>query len=416
MRSAIVGQCFGTLAYIALTRGLMLVYLTRLGISSSRVLVYLSLPEFLIAVIRIPCAIAADRKGIKRLGVPGLVLTSIGFAAISLAPLAPGSWIEPGLVLGIAVFALGEALMEAGWFALLSPIVPTTIRGRFFGRLRTSWQTVSVIFVAVCAAVLRWDDSVSTYQWLLGVATLGLMVRVGIYARLPELELPPANPIPVRAALDQLIRAPGYISFCAYIMLLGMCTGGIVNLFGLVEKHVLTFSDNLVVWLGNATMIGSIAGFLIGGRAVDRYTTRPVFMVCHFGFAVVLVLFLARHLAAPNLIPALAAIHLLLGMMLAASSIAVSTELLALIPATNKSLSTSLAGIMWRMSASICGLIAAWVLDQGILAERWTFGGATFSDYDSILLLWAIMVTLFVVTLGLVPSVIRKAEWVPGGG
>ena len=116
------------------------------------------------------------------------------------------------------------------------------------------------------------------------------------------------------------------------------------------------------------------------------------------------------------MIPALGTVHLLLGILLAASSIAISTELLALIPAANKSLSTSLAGMMWRMSAAVCGLIAAWVLDQGILAERWTFGHATFSNYDSILLLFTVMVLLFVVTLGLVPSVIRKAEWVPVGG
>ncbi len=416
MRSAIIAQCFGSLAYIVVTRGLMLVYLTRLGIPSSRVLVYLSLPEFLGAAIHIPCAISADRKGIKRLGVPGLILTPLGFSGLSLAPLASAFWVEPGIALGIAVFGIGEKMMEAGWFSLLSPIVPTTTRGRFFGRLRTSWQTAGMIYVAACAVVLTWDDSIGTYQYLMGIATFGLIIRIVYYARMPELETPPKHPVAVRAALGEVIRAPGYTSFCAYIMLMGLCTGAVVYLFGLVEIDVLELSATHVVWLGTATMIGSVLGFLIGGRAVDRYSTRPVFLVCHFGYAMVLALFLMRHLAGDALIPALATIHLLLGMLLAASSIAISTELLALIPAANKSLSTSLAGMMSRMSAAVCGMIAAWVLDQGILAERWTLGNATFSNYDSILLLFTVMVLLFVATLGLVPSVIHKAEWVPGRG
>lgn len=416
MRSAIIAQCFGALAYIVMTRGLMLVYLTRLGIPSLRILVYLSLPEFLRAAIHIPCAIIADRKGIKRVGVPGLILTSVGFAGLSLAPLAPSLWVEPGVALGIAVFAIGATMMEAGWLSILSPIVPTAMRGRFFGRLRMSWQTAGMIYVGACAVVLKWDDSISTYQYLMAVATFGLIVRIVYYARMPELEAIPKHPVAVRAALGEIIRAPGYASFCAYVMLLGLCTGAVFNLFGLVEKDVLELSDTRVVWLGNMTLIGSVLGFLIGGRTVDRYSTRPVFLVCHFGYATVLVLFLVRHLAGDALLFALVTVHLLLGILIAASSIAISTELLALIPAANKSLSTSLAGMMLRMSAAVSGLIAAWVLEQGILTDSWTLGSAIFSNYDSILLLFAVMVLLFVVTLGLVPSVIRKAEWVPGRG
>jgi MFS family permease len=306
-------------------------------------------------------------------------------------------------------------MVAAGWFALLSPIVPPALRGRFFGRLRMSWQIMGVLFLTICGVVLARDASVSTYQILLGIATLGSVIRIIFYVRIPELDPPAPNPVPVKEALSSVIAAPGYISFCAYVFLLGLCTGGSLNIFGMVEKNVLELNDNLIVWLGNATMIGAIIGFFIGGRAVDRYSTKPVFLVCHFGFGAVLLTFLARHLAGTALVPALAGVHLFLGMLLAASSIAISTELLALIPPMNKSLSTTMAGVLLQLSASISGLLAAWVLDLNILADQWKLGGATLSAYDSILALWAILVLLFVVTLGLVPSVIRKAEWMPGG-
>jgi membrane protein YdbS with pleckstrin-like domain len=39
--------------------------------------------------------------------------------------------------------------------------------------------------------------------------------------------------------------------------------------------------------------------------------------------------------------------------------------------------------------------------------------GAQMSAYDTLLLVSAVMIVLLVVTLGLVPSVVRKAEWIP---
>ncbi len=275
MRCAIIAQCFGVLGLLAFQSNLLLVYFASLGVSSSRVLTYLSLPVLIVALLRVPLSLLADRIGKKRLGTPGLALTAIGFAMLA----ASGGMSEVALqwvmLSGIAVFSIGTAMMEAGWFALLSPIVPEQVRGRFFGRLRMSWQLVGVIFFGGCALFLAREPSRGMYQAVLGLIAASLAVRVIIYMRLPELEKPAPQAGGVRAAMATALSATGYVSFCAYVFLLSLCTLAYPMLFGLIEKKVLNLGDNVVVWLGTVTAVGAIIGFFLGGKAVDRFSTRP---------------------------------------------------------------------------------------------------------------------------------------------
>ncbi len=108
-----------------------------------------------------------------------------------------------------------------------------------------------------------------------------------------------------------------------------------------------------------------------------------------------------------------AVVNLAYGVVSASSSIAISTEMLALIPPKNKSLTTSIFMVMWRAGGALSGAITAWVLSVGVLNESWTLWGQTLTRCDTILLAFAVMIFILIITLGLVPSVLRKAEWIP---
>ena len=55
------------------------------------------------------------------------------------------------------------------------------------------------------------------------------------------------------------------------------------------------------------------------------------------------------------------------------------------------------------------------LLGIGILSSDWRLFGQTLSQYDGLLLLSGGMLVLLTVTLGLIPSVIRVARWIPQG-
>ena len=65
-------------------------------------------------------------------------------------------------------------------------------------------------------------------------------------------------------------------------------------IFSLLEKDVLDFSDDRIVLIGNLMVLGGMLGFVLGGRMVDRFGTKYVFLCCHFGFSAVLLLVLTR--------------------------------------------------------------------------------------------------------------------------
>jgi len=415
MRSVILAQCFGLLGGQAFESNFMLLYLAALGVGSSGILMYLAILPFVQAVLVLPAAWWADGRGKKLVGMTGLVCTVAGFAAIAGAGSFQAGMGHLLIGGGATVFAMGSALFSAGWLALLSPIVPQEVRGRFFARLRISWRSVGIGFAACCGFLLSKDSPVTTFQIVLAFVVAAQVGRLIFYRRVPEVERPVAHQRGVMASLGEIIRLDGFASFCCYLFLLTLFTTNSRLLFGLIEKKILLYGDGLVVWMANLTMIGSLLGFLLGGWIVDRLGTKSVFLGCHFSFGAILTLFLFRGLFPLASVFVLGPIHFLFGMVISALSIAVSTEVLALLPLENKSLAAAVVATLQRGGAGVSGMLSAWALGAGLLSDSWTLWGMPMSSYDSLLLLCAVMVVLLVVTLGLVPSVIRKAEWMPQG-
>jgi len=376
--------------------------------------VCVNMPWAMSAIAVLPFSLLADRIGKKRVGIPGVIMSATGFGLLATIPWMPQPLQEFGALGGTAIYGLGATAMESSWFALLMPIVPDPMRGRFFGYLRTSWQLAGIIVINGCGWYLGNNPLVRDFQLVVLLIALLMTVRIWFYSRIPDLEPNPTLRGSVLKALGTIVRLPGYTSFCAYVFLLHLCISGVLAQFVLIERDVLHMGENQIVWTSGFHMVGLLIGFWFGGKAVDRYTTKPVFLVCHFGFGLVLVLFVLRGLIPISTMALLGALNLVFGLVLAGSGIAITTETLALIPAENKSLSTSSCRMLTRLGGALSGMLAAWVLKQEMLAPEWTLWGQTMSPYDTILLMTAVMVVLLVVTLGLVPSVIRKAEWLPG--
>ena len=148
---------------------------------------------------------------------------------------------------------------------------------------------------------------------------------------------------------------------------------------------------------------------------VDRWGTNTVFVICHLSYFFVLLLLLSRGWLAGGEVIAIGALTTLFGMVHAATGIAVTSELLQLIPASNKSMAAAFAATLQNGAIAISSLLFSNVIDLKVLSDSWEFLGQTLSKYDAILGGCAIMIVLLMVTLGLIPSVVRSAQWLPKG-
>ena len=169
------------------------------------------------------------------------------------------------------------------------------------------------------------------------------------------------------------------------------------------------------MFIGNLLIVGALAGFVLGGRMVDKLGTKYVFMFCHFGFGAILILFLLRNLFPGEIIFIVGILTLLFGLVQAASGIAMTSETLVLIPLENKSLATGLWFTLYCGGAGLSGIMSSKALELNLINSEWRLFGLPMTSYDGLLLIFGTMVLLMTVTLGLIPSVIKKtpAAWIP---
>ncbi len=410
MRAATIGTCYKVFSTSILTNGLLLVYMTALKMGGTTILVLLSLCNALLAFALIPCAHLADVYGKRRITLWGIALCGFGFVFIPLAALVSAGMAVVFLSLGIALLGIGQAGQMGPWYALLAPIVPAFYRGRFFGAMRVAWQVCAVLLAGLIALLLPKETSLPLLTGVLIVLGISILPWGIYFAQIPELERATCSTKDLPRDFGAILRSTGYLPFCAYLFIIALFTGGCLTMFGLVEKQVLEMGDSKVMILANMSMVGSVIGYFFGGKAVDRIGTKPVFLICHFGYGIALMSFVMRDSLFLPPIVLLATIHAMFGCLAAAGSIAFATEMLALIPAVRKSLSTSICTTMTVAGAALSGLLGAWGIRLGIFAESWTLARESLSAYDAVLMVYAVLIVLMTVTLGLIPSVVGRPD------
>jgi len=415
MRMIVLTASLGGLSYLSINNGLLLAYFSYLNVPSATILLLLALMPLAQFVFMLPFSFLADILGKKIIGNIGLISSFFGFVLIIFASVLPDIFHIWIIGLGMVLFGIGTAMTLGNWFALLHPIIPEKIRGRFFGRLRLTWQSIGIVLTLFFIYILDQFPSLGMYQAVLAIISILMAFRIMFYQKIPELDKPAPPKQSFLKTLMNVISIPDYISFCSYCFLLTFFTAACPQIFNLIEKDVLNFSKTEIVFIGNLLIVGALVGFVLGGRMVDKLGTKYVFMFCHFGFGAILILFLLRSLFPGKTIVFVGVLTLLFGLVQAASGLAMTSETLVLIPKENKSLATGLWFTLYTGGTGLSGITSSKALELNLINPEWELFGMPMSNYDGLLLMFGTMVLLMTVTLGLIPSVIKKtpAAWIP---
>ena len=415
MRMIVLTASLGGLSYLSINNGMLLAYFSYLNIPSATILLLLAFMPLAQFIFMLPFSFLADIFGKKIIGNIGLISSLLGYVLLIVASILPENFYIWIIGTGIVLFGIGSAMTLGNWFALLHPIIPEKIRGRFFGRLRLTWQSIGIVLTLLFIFTLEQFPSLFIYQGILVIISILMAVRILFYQQIPELDKPDPPKESFLKTLMNVITIPDYNSFCSYCFLLTFFTAACPQIFNLIEKDVLGFSKTEIVFIGNLLIVGALAGFVLGGRMVDKLGTKYVFMFCHFGFGVILILFLLRSLFPGEIIFFVGILTLLFGLVQAASGIAMTSETLILIPLENKSLATGLWFTLYSGGAGLSGIMSSKALELNLINTEWSLFGLPMTSYDGLLLIFGTMVLLMTVTLGLIPSVIKKtpAAWIP---
>lgn len=415
MRNAIITQMVSAAGNITFDSGLMLLYLTKMGFADRSIILLLSTKTVLMMLLSIPTAYWCDRIGLRPMSVVGIIIGFVSFAGITLSASLPEPMDRWVVALSMIGFSSGIAVFNSGWFPLLKGFVPTAITGRFFGLLRFSWQAVALGCVVAYSLFLESDSALWLFQVVLGVILVGQAAKLFFFLRIPTFDKSSLASGSLLNAIKEVLPTPQFIPFCAYCFLLTLFTTAMPMLFNLVEKKHLSLGDNTIAMLGAATMAGAVMGYSLGGWVVDRYGTKVVFAIAHMGFMMTACLFPLRGLLSIPPVVYFVGIHVVWGLLYAFSSVALSTELFAVMPQKNRSLATAIWWTLISGGGAMSALLAAGAVSLGFLNESWQLFGHGVSQYDALILIYGIITGLMAVTLGLVPSVIGQPKWLPRG-
>jgi MFS family permease len=418
-RIIIITQCLGMITWALFQNGFYLNYFSKLGISSATIATLFALPPLVSSPLLLVFAFYSDRFGKKRLALTGQVLLILSLIVMILASRYSAPYALILIVSSLLIFCVGGSLQGASWFALLNPIIPKEIRGRFFGRLRVSFILVSILFTRMITQMLEGNDSLGTFQFLIGLVLVAAFIRFFTYARIPELENAQGETHhrpSFKKALSAVLAVPGYIQFNSYIFLITLFTAGVPIIFGLMQKDVFGFSPAQITQVGNLFLAGCLVGCGLGGRAVDRYGTRFVFLVTHLAYALVMFFMLFRHWVPWSLSVHIGACSFVFSLVASTAGVAMSSEVMALIPANNKSLSTAINMALFNLALALSALFVSRSIGWKILAPEWSMLGQHYTAYDALLLTYGMITLFMLVTLGLVPKIAKKAQLIPGSG
>lgn len=382
----ITTQCLGMMAGALFQNSFYLNYLAARGLDSPQIALLMPIPLFVTMFLAIPFAYLSDRIGKKRTSIFGQLLTAAGICIL----IPNFKWTAATVAIAFAVMSLGGSLQAGAWMALLSPIVPEKIRGRFFSRLRVTIQACIIIFSLIISGLLKLKSQTPVFQGILGFIAITTLIRIIFFNRIPELETPhrepPRHPHLLAAFRDVFNHRP-YRQFAGYLFLSTLLTATCPMLFGLLEKDVLLFTPAQISLMGTLLMTGGIIGFWVGGHWVDRHGAMRIFAAGHIGYAAILLTVLLR-----EWVPWPAMIHMSLislsysfcgGMI----GISVSAETLTLMPKDNKSLAGAFVGTATCCAGALSGFAIARILGQNLLPSEWIWLGRPFSSYDLLLLI-----------------------------
>ena len=93
-----------------------------------------------------------------------------------------------------------------------------------------------------------------------------------------------------------------------------------------------------------------------------------------------------------------------------------SSEVMALIPATSKSLSTAINMALFNLALALSSIFVSRSIGWQMFAPEWSILNRNYTAYDALLLTYGLITLFMLVTLALVPKIAKKAQLIPGSG
>lgn len=227
----------------------------------------------------------AERLDARRLCIASAWLHVVGWLGLTVAlpfiPTHDSPLTVTVFLIGFSVISLASAINGVAWNGWMQDVVPTRLRGKYFGsRNRLLYVSMITFLLTVSGLLALMKGSLLAY-----VVLLGLAVVLRVFSVLAQQQMTgsehhvAANRLPWQDQVRQVRRDPVLTRFIGFAALMGFT----INLFGpffpvfmYEQLHITVAKANWILLFGP---LGAAVSFPAWGRLQDKYGNIPVMIV-----------------------------------------------------------------------------------------------------------------------------------------
>jgi MFS family permease len=274
----------------------------------------------------------------------------------------PPATLVGAVAVALAAYAACRSLGAAGWFPIINDNVPDDIRGRFFGRLRTSWQLMLLFYTATVGWFLGHKPELWQFQVVFVVAILANVIVSAGVLRIPEAPLiPRPKGLTFWRMMAEPFRDRLFVSFLLFGALFSL-SSAMAGPFALrCMKGTLGAGDNYVVWTDTLSSLGAAATLPLWGRIVDRFGGRPIFALLIPVVALLNGIWLFASPADPHWRVLVAVFYLLQGIAVFGIGVGITDMMLGSAKKGHQSAYINIAYVLNTVSVGVGPFLGTWV-------------------------------------------------------
>lgn len=186
-----------------------------------------------------------------------------------------------------------ESLGFPGWFPILQDSVPEAITGRFFARLRATWQTAGLVTLIFAAVLLGNNPQWWKFQLIFSIAFFAYLLRVLALIKMsenPPLSAEKVQPNPLTRLAE--VWANKRLRSVLFYIVFYMFAVTITAPFKIKFMRDLGYSDGFILAATTMLAVGAIISLKFWGNLADRFGNRAIFSISHIGMICITLMWL----------------------------------------------------------------------------------------------------------------------------
>jgi len=407
---AILSACFGSLAAIMIKdSAVIILFAGMLGAGSMLSMVTTSLSGIMSCLFSLPAAYIAARIGYKKIIMRTTYSGAFAVLLLAFTPLL-GAWAKYGMMFCLICFVILMALYASAWYPFLDEFLPKKERSSFFGMLRFSWQSCCVVFFLLCGFAMGETPDLWILQAIIIATAVALLGRAYFISKIKVKETE-RKVVNFRRSLELVLANKPLLGFSVYLAFLYLAAQGTVPLTFIYLKNHLHTPDNIVVIISSLALGGTIIGFICSGRMISRFGVKKMLLTVHIAFAMVNFLLFAFSAPGTVSLVIITALLVFYGFFIATSSVAVSSEMMALANPENKAVAMAFCVSMYSAGLGGARFLSSIIIGSGILSPEWSIGSMKFTMFHTMYLGYGFGILFVCVLLVIVPAIFPKGEY-----